>query len=52
MDHFYRFSEKESCDAMSQAAIGCKLEYLGEQSNLRFSLDLVAPRLESSWEEF
>ena len=51
MDHFYRFSEKESSNAMSQDAIGFKLEYLEEQSNLRFSLDLVATRLETSWEE-
>ena len=52
MDHFYRFSEKESSNAMSQNAIGFKLEYLEEQSNLRFSLDLVTARLETSWKGF
>ena len=46
MDHFYRFSEKESSNAMSQDTIGFKLEYLEAQSNLRFSLDLVTARLE------
>ena len=51
MDHFYRFSEKESSYAMSQGAIDFKLEYLEAQSNLRFSLDLVTTRLETSWEE-
>ena len=51
MDRFYRFSEKESSNAMSQDAIDFKLEYLEEQSNLRVSLDLVNTRLESSWEE-
>ena len=48
MDHFYRFSEKESANAMSKNAIGIKLEYLEEQSNLRFSLDLVSTCPETS----
>ena len=47
MDHFYRFSEKESSNAMSQDAIGFKLEYLEEQSNLRFSLDLVTTHIDT-----
>ena len=47
MDHFYRFSEKESSDAISQLAIGFKLEYLEEQSNLRFSLDLVTTHIDT-----
>ncbi len=51
MDHFYRFSEKESSHALSQDAISFKLEYLEEQSNLRFSLDLVTTRLELSGKE-
>ena len=51
MDHFYRFSEKVSSNAMSQDAIGFKLEYLEAQSNLRFSLDLVTARLEPPGEE-
>ena len=51
MDHFYRFSEKESSYAMSQGAIDFKLEYLEAQSNLRFSLDLVTARLEPPGEE-
>ena len=47
MDHFYRFSEKVSSNAMSQDAIGFKLEYLEEQSNLRFSLDLVTTHIDT-----
>ena len=32
---------------MSQDAIGFKLEYLEEQSNLRFSLDLVTTHIDT-----
>ena len=51
MDHFYRFSEKESSNAMSQGAIDFKLEYLEERSNLPVSLDLVTTGIEAPWEE-